>query len=50
MVRAALLGGLLAYPMVHLGSLYPSMVAHFLIDALALAWLGPKFLRQDGQR
>jgi membrane protease YdiL (CAAX protease family) len=44
MVRAALLGGLLAYPMVHLGSLYPSMVAHFLIDALALAWLGPAFL------
>ena len=44
MVRAVLLGGLLAYPMVHLGSLYPSMVAHFLIDALALAWLGPAFL------
>jgi membrane protease YdiL (CAAX protease family) len=45
MVRAALLGALLAYPVVHLGSLYPSMVAHFLIDALALAWMGPRFLK-----
>jgi membrane protease YdiL (CAAX protease family) len=46
MLRAALLGALLAYPVVRLGSLYPSMVAHGLIDALALAWLGPKFLRE----
>ena len=46
MVRAALLGALLAYPVVRLGSLYPSMVAHGLIDALALAWLGPKLLPQ----
>jgi len=44
MLRAALLGGLLAYPVISLGSLYPAMVAHFLIDALALAWLGPAFL------
>lgn len=43
-VRAALLGALLAYPVMRLGSLYPSMAAHFLIDALALVWLGPKFL------
>jgi membrane protease YdiL (CAAX protease family) len=47
MVRAALLGGLLAYPVIRLGSLYPSMAAHFLIDALALAWLGPAFLRRN---
>jgi membrane protease YdiL (CAAX protease family) len=47
MVRAALLGALLAYPVIHLGSLYPSMLAHGLIDALALAWLGPKFLPQE---
>jgi membrane protease YdiL (CAAX protease family) len=47
MLRAALLGGLLAYPVIVLGSLYPSMVAHFLIDALALAWLGPAFLRRE---
>jgi membrane protease YdiL (CAAX protease family) len=44
MARAALLGGLLAFPVVRLGSLYPSMAAHFLIDAVALAWLGPRFL------
>ena len=43
-VRAALLGALLAYPVMRLGSLYPSMAAHFLIDAVALAWLGPRFL------
>jgi membrane protease YdiL (CAAX protease family) len=51
MVRASLLGALLAYPVIHLGSLYPSMLAHGLIDALALAWLGPKYLagnREDG--
>ncbi len=46
MVRASLLGALLAYPVVRLGSLYPSMAAHFLIDALALAWLGPAMLGQ----
>jgi len=45
MVRASLLGLLLAYPVLHFGSLYPPMIAHGLIDALALAWLGPKFLR-----
>ena len=46
-VRASLLGALLAYPVVHLGSLYPSMLAHGVIDAVALAWLGPKFLTRD---
>jgi len=48
MVRAALLGGLLAFPVIYLGSLYPAMVAHFVIDAVALAWLGPKFLKREG--
>jgi len=48
MLRAALLGALLAYPLVRLGSIYPSMAAHFLIDALALAWLGPRMLAQKG--
>ena len=50
-VRASLLGALLAYPVFHFGSLYPSMLAHGLIDALALLWLGPKFLggnREEG--
>jgi membrane protease YdiL (CAAX protease family) len=46
MLRAALLGAALAYPVVRLGSLYPSMVAHALIDAVALAWWGPAFLRR----
>jgi membrane protease YdiL (CAAX protease family) len=46
MVRAGLLGALLAWPVVEMGSLYPSMTAHFLIDAVALLWLGPKFVRQ----
>ncbi len=47
MARAALLGGLLALPVVRLGSLYPSIAAHFLIDAVALVWLGPRFLRSE---
>ncbi len=45
--RAALLGALLAYPVVRMGSLYPSMTAHFLIDGIALLWLGPKFVEQE---
>jgi membrane protease YdiL (CAAX protease family) len=48
MVRAGLLGALLAWPVIQTGSLYPSMTAHFLIDAVALLWLGPKFVRQEG--
>lgn len=44
MARASLLGALLAYPVLSLGSLYPSIAAHWLIDAVALAWLGPRFL------
>jgi hypothetical protein len=43
-IRASVLGALLAYPVIHFGCLYPSMLAHGFIDALALAWLGPKFL------
>ena len=46
MTRAALLGALLAYPFVRLGNLYPSMLAHGLIDAVALAWLGPLMARR----
>ena len=42
-LRAAALGALLAYPVIHLGSLYPSMAAHFVIDAVALGWLAPRF-------
>ena len=50
MIRASLLGALLAYPVIHFGSLYPSMLAHGLIDTLALTWLGPKFLPELGNR
>jgi membrane protease YdiL (CAAX protease family) len=46
-LRAAALGALLAYPVVQLGSLYPSMAAHFVIDAVALGWLGPAFLEKE---
>jgi len=46
MLRAGALGALLAYPVVRFGSLYPSMAAHFLIDAVALVWLGPRFLKR----
>jgi membrane protease YdiL (CAAX protease family) len=45
-VRAGLLGALLAWPLARTGSLYPSMAAHFLIDAVAFGWLGPKMLKQ----
>jgi membrane protease YdiL (CAAX protease family) len=45
MMRAAMLGALLAWPLVRTGSLYPSMTAHFLIDAAAFGWLGPRLLK-----
>jgi membrane protease YdiL (CAAX protease family) len=47
MIRAATLGALLAWPLVRAGSLYPSMAAHFLIDAAAFAWLGPRLLKEE---
>jgi membrane protease YdiL (CAAX protease family) len=40
MTRAGLLGALLAYPVVRSGSLYPAMLAHWMIDTVALLWLG----------
>jgi membrane protease YdiL (CAAX protease family) len=40
-IRAGLLGALLAYPVVRWGSLYPAMLAHWMIDTVALVWLGP---------
>ena len=40
MIRAALLGALLAYPVVRWGNLYPAMLAHWMIDTVALLWLG----------
>jgi membrane protease YdiL (CAAX protease family) len=45
MTRAGLLGALLAYPVVRWGSLYPSMLAHWMIDAVALVWLGPWMIK-----
>lgn len=47
MTRAGLLGALLAYPVVKWGSLYPAMLAHWMIDAVALLWLGSWMVRKD---
>lgn len=44
--RAALLGALLAVPVVITGSIYPSMVAHFAIDVAGGFWIGPASRRQ----
>ncbi len=46
-LRAAALGALLAYPVIRLGTIFPSMAAHFLIDVLALVWLGTASLPQQ---
>ena len=40
MIRAGLLGALLAYPVMRWGNLYPAMLAHWLIDTVALLLLG----------
>jgi membrane protease YdiL (CAAX protease family) len=50
MTRAALLGALLAYPVVRLGSLYPAMLAHWMIDSVALVWLGRWMAGMDNPR
>jgi membrane protease YdiL (CAAX protease family) len=47
MIQAGLLGALLAYPVVRWGSLYPAMLAHWMIDAVALVWFGPWMPRPD---
>ncbi len=47
MLRAAALGALLAFPVFRLGSLYPSMAAHLVLDVLALVWLGPRMLARQ---
>ena len=47
MTRAGLLGALLAYPVVRWGSLYPAMLAHWMIDTVALLWLGPWMARKE---
>jgi len=39
-VRAGLLGVLLAYPVMRWGNLYPAILAHWIIDTVALLWLG----------
>ena len=47
MTRAGLLGALLAYPVVRWGSLYPAMLAHWMIDTVALVWLGRWMVGKD---
>ena len=48
-LRAAVLGALFAYPVLIWGSLYPSILAHFIYDSLALIWLGPYFLKLESR-
>jgi membrane protease YdiL (CAAX protease family) len=48
-VRAALLGALLAVPVICAGTIFPSMAAHFLIDAVVLVWLGPRMVKNSCQ-
>jgi membrane protease YdiL (CAAX protease family) len=50
MARAALLGALLALPVIRAGTIYPSMASHFLIDAVALVWLGPRMMKSSRQQ
>jgi membrane protease YdiL (CAAX protease family) len=47
MTRAGLLGALLAYPVVRWGNLYPAILAHWIIDTVALVWLGPWMVCHD---
>jgi len=49
MIRAAALGALLAWPVVRTGSLFPAIAAHFLIDAAAFGWLGPRMLKPEAR-
>lgn len=44
-IRATLLGALLAAPVVFIHSIYPGVIAHFLIDAAALLWIGPATMK-----
>lgn len=46
-VRATLLGALLAAPLVFGGAIYASMITHILIDAAALLWIGPASLKNS---
>ncbi len=48
MIRAGLLGALLAYPVVQWGNLYPAMLAHWIIDTVALLWLGSWMIGKEG--
>jgi membrane protease YdiL (CAAX protease family) len=50
MTRAGLLGALLAYSVVRWGTLYPAMLAHWMIDTVALLWLGPWMVRKDAAK
>jgi uncharacterized protein len=44
-LRAALLGAMLALPLLLTGSIYPAIVAHILIDVLSGFWLSRHLLR-----
>ncbi len=47
MIRAGLLGALLAYPVMRWGNLYPAIFAHWLIDTIALLWLSAWMVKKE---
>jgi membrane protease YdiL (CAAX protease family) len=47
MARAGLLGALLACPVIYTRSLWPAMLAHWTIDAVALLCLGPSMVEHQ---
>lgn len=46
MVRAALLGVVLAAPFLLLGTLWPGVAAHVIVDLVGGFWLGPRLARE----
>lgn len=50
MIRAGLLGALLAYPVMRWGNLYPAMLAHWLIDTIALLWLSAWMVEKESPK
>lgn len=46
-IRASMIGALLAFPVIAVGSLYPSMALHSAYDALVFVWILPRKLRRQ---
>jgi len=45
-LQTILLGALWSWPVMHSGTLYPSMTIHAIYDAVVLAWVGPIDVRR----